>query len=46
GVDMLQSKRGPLVLEVNPSPGLEGIETYTNIDVAAKIIRYIEASNS
>ncbi|MGD1843273.1 MAG: 30S ribosomal protein S6--L-glutamate ligase [Thermonemataceae bacterium] len=42
GVDMLQSARGPLVIEVNSSPGLEGIEKATGIDVAAKIIQYIE----
>lgn len=42
GVDMLQSTRGPLVLEVNSSPGLEGIERATGVDVAAKIIEYIE----
>lgn len=42
GVDMLQSDRGPLVLEVNPSPGLEGISTTTGIDVADQIIAYIE----
>lgn len=42
GVDMLQSSRGPLILEVNSSPGLEGIETATGIDIAKKIIRYIE----
>jgi len=42
GVDMLQSKRGPMVLEVNSSPGLEGIETATGVDVAGKIIEYIE----
>jgi ribosomal protein S6--L-glutamate ligase len=44
GVDMLQSNRGPLVLEVNSSPGLEGVERYTGIDVAGKIIEYIEQS--
>jgi len=44
GVDMLQSARGPLVMEVNASPGLEGIETTTGIDVAGKIIEYIEAN--
>lgn len=44
GVDMLQSKRGPLVLEVNSSPGLEGIEKATGIDIAGKIIDYIEES--
>jgi ribosomal protein S6--L-glutamate ligase len=42
GVDMLQSKRGPLVLEVNSSPGLEGIEKATGVDIAGKIIQYIE----
>ncbi|MEQ9304769.1 MAG: RimK family alpha-L-glutamate ligase, partial [Marinoscillum sp.] len=42
GVDMLQSERGPLVLEVNSSPGLEGIESATGVDIAGKIIEYIE----
>ncbi len=42
GVDMLQSNRGPLVLEVNASPGLEGIEKTTDVDVARKIIMYLE----
>jgi len=42
GVDMLQSARGPLILEVNSSPGLEGIETATGKDIAANIIKYIE----
>ncbi|HHL32631.1 MAG TPA: RimK family alpha-L-glutamate ligase [Oceanospirillales bacterium] len=42
GVDMLQSKRGPLIIEVNASPGLEGIEKTTKVNVAAKIIKYIE----
>ena len=42
GVDMLQSGRGPLVLEVNSSPGLEGIEKTTKSDIAGKIIHYIE----
>jgi ribosomal protein S6--L-glutamate ligase len=40
GVDMLQSKRGPLVLEVNSSPGLEGIEKATKQDIAGRIIEY------
>lgn len=44
GVDMLQSKNGPLVLEVNSSPGLEGIETATGVDIAGKIIEFIESS--
>ena len=42
GVDMLQSSKGPLVLEVNSSPGLEGIETATNKDIAREIIKYLE----
>jgi len=42
GVDMLQSKNGPLVLEVNSSPGLEGIEAATQKDIAKEIIKYVE----
>jgi ribosomal protein S6--L-glutamate ligase len=42
GVDLLQSSRGPLVMEVNSSPGLEGIEGATGIDIASKIIEYVE----
>lgn len=42
GVDMLQSKNGPLIMEVNSSPGLEGIESATGIDIAKSIIRYVE----
>ncbi|CAN5192125.1 30S ribosomal protein S6--L-glutamate ligase [Spirosoma endophyticum] len=42
GVDMLPSERGPLVLEVNSSPGLEGIENATGVDIAIQIITYIE----
>ena len=42
GVDILQSKRGPLVLEINSSPGLEGIENTTGINVSKSIISYIE----
>lgn len=42
GVDMLQSTRGPLVMEVNSSPGLEGIEGATGEDIAGKIIEYCE----
>lgn len=44
GVDMLQTENGPLVLEVNASPGLEGIEGTTDVDIAGKIISYIEKS--
>ena len=43
GVDMLQSNRGPLVMEVNSSPGLEGIEKATGVDVATAIIQFLEA---
>jgi ribosomal protein S6--L-glutamate ligase len=42
GVDMLQSARGPLILEVNSSPGLEGIEGATGMDIASQIIKYVE----
>lgn len=42
GVDMLQSSAGPKIMEVNSSPGLEGIEKATGIDVASKIIEFIE----
>ncbi len=42
GVDMMRSERGPLVLEVNSSPGLEGIEKSNKIDVADKIVEFIE----
>src|SRR5210317_2130832 len=42
GVDLLQSERGPLILEVNSSPGLEGIEKATGVDIAKKIINYVE----
>lgn len=42
GVDMLRSENGPLVIEVNASPGLEGIETVTGVDVAGKIMDLIE----
>ena len=42
GVDILRSKHGPLVLEINASPGLEGIEKATGKDIAGMIISYIE----
>ena len=42
GVDLLRSDRGPLVLEVNASPGLEGIEAATGVDVASAIIELLE----
>lgn len=42
GVDLLQSDRGPLVLEVNSSPGLQGIEKATKKDIAIEIVKYVE----
>ena len=42
GVDMLRSERGPLVLEVNSSPGFEGVERVTGVDVADQIITFVE----
>ncbi|MBN8736933.1 MAG: 30S ribosomal protein S6--L-glutamate ligase [Xanthomonadales bacterium] len=42
GVDLLRSERGPLVLEVNASPGLEGIEAVSGVDVAEAVIRHVE----
>ncbi len=42
GVDLMRSDRGPLILEVNSSPGLQGIETCTNVDIASQIITFIE----
>ena len=44
GVDLLRSERGPLVMEVNSSPGLEGIEAASGNDVAAVIIQQLEKS--
>ncbi|WP_207062151.1 30S ribosomal protein S6--L-glutamate ligase [Motiliproteus sp. SC1-56] len=44
GVDLLRSDRGPLVMEVNSSPGLEGVEKATEKDVAGAIIRFIETN--
>lgn len=44
GVDLLRSRRGPLVLEVNSTPGLEGIEGATGIDVAGAIVAHLESS--
>jgi ribosomal protein S6--L-glutamate ligase len=42
GVDLLRSRRGPLIMEVNASPGLEGIETTTGVDVAGCILHFVE----
>ncbi len=46
GVDLLQSSRGPLILEVNSSPGLEGIENATGVDIAGKIIGFLEQNTT
>jgi ribosomal protein S6--L-glutamate ligase len=42
GVDLLESEEGPKVIEVNSSPGLEGIETATGVDVASAIVEHLE----
>lgn len=42
GVDLLRSNHGPVIMEVNSSPGLEGIEKASGVDVAAKIIEFLE----
>lgn len=44
GVDMLRSARGPLVVEVNASPGIEGVEKVSGVDVAQEILNFIEIS--
>jgi ribosomal protein S6--L-glutamate ligase len=45
GVDLIRSRRGPLVLEINSSPGLEGIEAATGVDIARAIIEHAAASS-
>ena len=42
GVDVIPSRRGPLLLEANSSPGLEGIESISQVDVAREIVRFLE----
>jgi ribosomal protein S6--L-glutamate ligase len=42
GVDMLRSRHGPVVLEVNSSPGLEGVEAATGRDIAGALIEFLE----
>ena len=42
GVDMIRSNKGPLLIEVNASPGLQGVEAYTKVNIAEQIIKYIE----
>lgn len=46
GVDIVRSKRGPLVIEVNPSPGIEGIEKQTGKDIAGEIIDFVIEKSS
>ena len=43
GVDLLQTNEGPVVLEVNPSPGFEELESVTGIDIADAIIEFVTA---
>ena len=45
GVDILRSDRGPLVMEVNASPGLRGVEEVTQVDVAKQIVQFIEKNS-
>ncbi len=42
GVDLIRSKRGPLLIEVNSTPGLQGIEAYTKVNVAERMIKFLE----
>jgi len=44
GVDILRSQKGPLILEINASPGLEGIEGTTGVDIAGQIIKFVETN--
>lgn len=44
GVDMIRSKRGPLLIEVNASPGLQGVEAYTKENIAEHIIKFLETN--
>ena len=46
GIDILQSNRGPLILEVNSTPGLEGVENSSGIDISKSIINYIERNRN
>ena len=45
GVDILRSNRGPVVMEVNSSPGLEGVEKATGLDIAGKMIELLEKNH-
>jgi ribosomal protein S6--L-glutamate ligase len=46
GVDIIRSKKGSMILEVNSSPGLEGVESTTGVNVAREIVKYIERKSS
>jgi ribosomal protein S6--L-glutamate ligase len=46
GVDILRSNHGPVVMEVNSSPGLEGVQTTTGVDVAGRIIEFLEKART
>jgi ribosomal protein S6--L-glutamate ligase len=46
GVDLVRSTHGPVVLEVNSSPGLEGVEQVSNVDVATRIIQFVEKGHN
>ncbi len=44
GIDLIRSKRGALLIEANSTPGIQGIEAYTKVNVALEIIKYIESN--
>jgi ribosomal protein S6--L-glutamate ligase len=46
GVDMLRANHGPVIMEVNSSPGLEGVEKATGLDIAGKMIEFLEKNHS
>lgn len=46
GVDLIRSRKGPLLLEVNSTPGLQGVENYTGVNVARDIMKYLEKKHS
>ncbi len=46
GVDMLRANHGPVIMEVNSSPGLEGVEKATGLDIAGKMIEFLEKNSA
>jgi ribosomal protein S6--L-glutamate ligase len=46
GVDLVRSTHGPVVLEVNSSPGLEGVEKTSSVDVATRIVQFVEKGHN